>query len=115
MAWCSRLAALGVALGTALLAQACAQPPDRPEANASPGCQRRIIVSFKGAADAATVAGLAAATGVRLTVVSRLMPDTYVLDLAAAGPDAMCDAGLARVRADERVRAADPDRRRFPH
>ncbi len=114
-AWCSRLAALGVALGTVLLAQACAQPPDRSDANAAHVCQRRVIVSFTAVADAATVAAVATAARVRLTVVDRLMPDAYVVDLAADGPDAACDAGLTRVRADERVRAADPDRRRFPH
>jgi hypothetical protein len=115
MAWASRVSALGVALGTALLAQACAQPPGRSEANAGRDCQRRVIVSFKLAADAATVAALAADAGVRLAVVSRLMPDIYVLDLSAEGQDSVCDAGLARVRADARVRAADPDRRRIAH
>jgi hypothetical protein len=116
MAWCSRVSACGLALGTVLLAQACAQPPEQPPASvARPQCQRRVIVSFTAAADASTVAALAAAAEVRLTVVSRLMPDTYVLDLASAGSDTACDAGLARIRADARVRAADPDRRRVAH
>jgi hypothetical protein len=115
MAWCSRISALGVTLGTVLLAQACAQPVERSEANAASRCQRRVIVSFKNAVDAAAIAAVATDTGVRLAVVSRLMPDTYVLDLAVTGQDAACDAGLARVRADARVRAADPDRRRVPH
>jgi predicted methyltransferase len=111
----SRVSAFGLVLGTALLAQACAQPV-RPVATvAREQCRHRIIVSFSGAADAATVAALAAAAGVKLTIVSRLMPGTYVLDLAAAGPDSACDAGLARVRTDARVRAAEPDKRRGPN
>jgi hypothetical protein len=112
----SRFSAFSLALGTVLLTQACAQPPARGTTGAAgPQCQSRIIVSFAAVADTATVAAVATAAGVRLTVVSRLMPDTYVLDLLADGQDAACNVGLERIRHDARVRAAEPDRRRGPH
>ncbi|HVY63827.1 MAG TPA: hypothetical protein VHH11_03315 [Gammaproteobacteria bacterium] len=110
MLWRSRVPALGLAL----LAQACAQPQTNapaPAPAATGECQQRVIVSFQSAAGSDMVAALATATGVRLTVVSRLLPDTYVLDLAAAD----CGAALQRLRAAAGVRAADPDTRRHPH
>jgi hypothetical protein len=112
----SRVSVLGLALSTVLLAQACAQPSRSGTGAATrEQCERRIIVSFAAAPDAGTIAAVAAAARVQLAVVSRLLPDTYVLDLSSAGQDAACDAGLARVRADGRVRAADPDTRRAAH
>jgi len=115
MAWCSRVPALGLALGVAVLAQACAQPREQgplPAASAIDGqCRQRVIVTFASTAESETVAALASATGVRLSVVSRLLPTTYVLDLAA--PD--CNVALQKLRAAAGVRAAEPDSRRVPH
>jgi hypothetical protein len=115
IAWCSRVPALGLALGVAVLAQACAQPREQgalPAASAADGqCQQRIIVTFALAAETDTVAALAAATAVKLNVVSRLLPTTYVLDLSA--PD--CNAALLKLRGAAGVRAAEPDSRRVPH
>jgi hypothetical protein len=97
------------------LAQACAQPREQgvsPAASTAAGqCQQRIIVTFALAAETDAVAALAAATAVKLNVVSRLLPTTYVLDLSA--PD--CDAALKRLRGAVGVRAAQPDARRVPH
>jgi len=115
MAWCSRVPALGLAFGAAVLAQACAQPREHsasPAARAADGqCQQRIIVTFASPAENDSVAALAAATGVKLNVVSRLLPTTYVLDLAAQD----CNAALLRLRGAAGVRAADPDSRRVAH
>ena len=115
MAWYSRVPALGLALGVAVLAQACAQPREQatsPPANAAAAlCQQRVIVTFASAADTDVVAALAAAAAVKLNVVSRLLPTTYVLDLSA--PD--CNAAVKRLRSAAGVRAAEPDSRRVPH
>ena len=115
MAWCSRVPALCLALGVVVLAQACAEPREQaasPAASAADGqCRQRIIVTFAAAAESDTVAALAAATGVKLNVVSRPLPTTYVLDLSA--PD--CNAALLRLRGAAGVRAAEPDSRRVPH
>jgi hypothetical protein len=115
MVWCSRVPALGLALGVAVLAQACAQPREqgasRTASTADGQCQQRIIVTFAAAAGNDTVAALAAAAGVKLNIVSRLLPTTYVLDLSA--PD--CNAALLRLRGAAGVRAAEPDSRRVPH
>jgi len=115
MAWYSRVPALGLALGIAVLAQACAQPREQgasPTAGtAGVQCQQRIILTFAAAAESGVVASLAAATGVKLTVVSRLLPTTYVLDVSAAD----CNAALLRLRAAAGVRAVEPDSRRVPH
>jgi hypothetical protein len=115
MAWCSRVPALGLALGVAVLAQACAQPREQgtsPAASAADGqCQQRIIVTFAAPAENDTVAALAAAAGVKLNVVSRLLATTYVLDLSA--PD--CNAALLKLRGAAGVRAVEPDARRLPH
>ena len=114
MAWCSRVPALGLALCVAVFAQACAEPRE-PGASPAPSsavqCRQRVIVTFAAAAESEAVAALAAATGVRLAVVSRLLPTTYVLDLSAAD----CSAALGRLRAAAGVRAAEPDTRRVPH
>jgi len=113
--WFSRVPALGLALGVAVLAQACAQPREQgasPVATAADGqCKQRIIVTFAAAAENDTVAALAAATAVKLNVVSRLLPTTYVLDLSAAD----CNAALLKLRGAAGVRAAEPDSRRVPH
>ena len=115
MAWCPRVPALGLALGVAVLAQACAQPREQgasPTASAADGqCQQRIIVTFAAAAESDTVTALAASTAVKLNVVSRLLPTTYVLDLSAAD----CNAALLRLRGAAGVRAVEPDSRRVPH
>ena len=109
-----------VALGllAAVLAHACAEPRDdrsSPVAATAGDCSARILVGFVAAADATVVAAVAQAAAVRLTIVSRLLPDLYVLDLSSDGPDSACVAALERVRADARVRAADLDTRRQPN
>jgi len=114
MAWCPRVPALGLALGVAVLAQACAQPREQgaSPADAADGqCQQRIIVTFASAAESDMVAALAASTAVKLNVVSRLLPTTYVLDLSAAD----CNAALLRLRGAAGVRAVELDSRRVPH
>ena len=74
-------------------------------------CKQRIIVTFAAAAENDTVAALAAATEVKLNVVSRLLPTTYVLDLSASD----CNTALLKLRGAAGVRAAEPDSRRVPH
>ena len=113
MAWCSRVPALGVALGVAVLAQACAQPREHgaaPAGSTAGGqCQQRVIVTFTLPAESAEVEALAASAGVGLTVVSRPLPTTYVLDVAAT---ADCAVALTRLRNAAGVRAVEPDARR---
>ena len=114
MAWCSRVPALGVALGVAVLAQACAQPREQAGSSSSSAagqCQQRIIVTFAAAAENDSIAALAAATAVKLNVISRLLPTTYVLDLSAAD----CNAALVRLRDVTGVRAVELDSRRVRH
>lgn len=114
MPWCPRVPAASLALGIAVLAQACAQPREQvaPSAHVADGqCQQRIIVTFAAAAESDVVASLAAAAAVKLAVVSRLLPTTYVLDLSAAD----CNAALLRLRNAAGVRAVEPDSRRVPH
>ena len=101
---------LGLALGVAVLAQACAQPREQGAAAAGGQCQR-IIVTFVSAAENDTVSALAATTAVKLNVVSRLLPTTYLLDLSAAD----CNAALTRLRGAAGVRAVELDSRRVPH
>jgi hypothetical protein len=84
-------------------------------ATTSADCSARILIGFVTAADESVVAAVAQAAAVRLTIVSRLLPDLYVIDLSSDGPDSACAAALERVRADTRVRSADLDTRRAPH
>ena len=113
MMYRSRIPALGLALGLAVLAHACAEPRERgaaPPANDSSGqCQQRVIVTFADAAESSVVSALAASAGVGLEVVSHPLPTTYVLDLAAT---VHCDVALMRVRNAAGVRAVEPDARR---
>lgn len=108
--------ALGVVLGAAALAQACTAPP-RAQGSASAAstvageCRQRIILTFALPSEPDVVAGLAAAAGVKLDVVSRLLPTTYTLDLAA--PD--CAVAVQKLQAAVGVRAVEPDSRRVPH
>jgi len=96
-------------------AHACAEPPQQTSSVAAEGeCEARIVVTFKAPAEPSVVAALATATQVRLTVVNRLLPDLYVLDLGARGDESACGAALERLRADARVRSADLDTRRAP-
>ncbi len=114
MARCTRVPALGLALGVAVLAQACAQPREQgasPAATPAAGQCQRIILTFASTAESDIVASLAAAAAVKLAIVSRLLPTTYVLDLAAAD----CNAALLRLRNAAGVRAVETDSRRVPH
>jgi hypothetical protein len=116
MAWWSRVPALGVVLGITVLAQACTEPRQQAAAtvagDAAGQCRQRIIVTFAAPAESDAVAALAASAGVGLTVISRLLPTTYVLDLAAT---ADCSVALLRLRNAAGVRAVEPDSRRVPH
>jgi hypothetical protein len=90
---------------------ACAAP--RAE-NVGMPCQARVIVGFLGGANNDSIAAVAIASDTRLTVVEQLLPDLYVLDLAASG-DSACAAALERLRADRHVRSAELDARRAPN
>jgi hypothetical protein len=90
--------------------QACAEP--RAQVAAAGECRARIVVGFAMPVDAEDVAALAVTLNVRLVVVSRLLPDLYVLDLAA---DDACTGALERVRSDPNVRSAELDSRRAPN
>ncbi len=105
-----RLALCAVLAG---VAQACAEP--RAQTAAAGECRARIVVGFVAPLDADGVAKLAVARDVRLVVVSRLLPDLYVLDLTANGAAAACAAALERVRTDPAVRSAELDSRRGPN
>ena len=111
MAWRSKLPELGVLLGAAVVAQACAQPRAQSPSAANGECRERIIVTFVNAVEPDTVSALAASAGVRLDVVSRLLPATYVLDMTAAD----CGLALERMRGAVGIRAVEPDARRQPH
>ena len=115
MTWCPRVPAVGLALGVAVLAQACAQPREQGASHAAgtvaAQCQQQIIVTFAVAAENDRVVALAAATDVKLNVVSRLLPTTYVVDLSAAD----CNAALVRLRDATGVRAVELDSRRVRH
>jgi hypothetical protein len=100
-------------LAIAACAQACAQAPEHPPAAAG-SCRTRIIVGFRAPSDAHDIAALATAHALTLSVVNRLLPDLYVLDLDAGG-DPACAAALERLRADARVRSVELDARRSPH
>ncbi len=107
-----RAACLRLCLCAALasVTQACAEP--RAQGAAAGECRARIVVGFAVPTGAEAVAALAATRSVRLVVVSRLLPDLYVLDLAA---DDACMDALERVRGDPRVRSAELDSRRAPN
>ncbi|MEO8467927.1 MAG: hypothetical protein ABI640_21615 [Gammaproteobacteria bacterium] len=113
MTYSSRVPTLGLALGVAVFAHACAEPPEHgtsPAASDSSGqCQQQIIVTFASAAESSEVEALAASAGVGLNVISHPLPATYVLDLAAT---VHCDVALMRLRNAAGVRAAEPDVRR---
>jgi hypothetical protein len=104
---------LALCVALAGVMQGCAEP--RAQAAAAAECRARIVVGFVASIDTDGVARLAAASDVRLAVVSRLLPDLYVLDLAANGADAACIAALDRVRNDPSVRSAELDSRRAPN
>jgi hypothetical protein len=101
-------------LAIAACAQACAQAPQETSA-ASGGCNARILIGFRAPADAAVVAALASSHALTLSVVNRLLPDLYVLDLGARGGGPACADAIERLRADTRVRSVELDSRRAPH
>jgi hypothetical protein len=70
---------------------------------------------LRAPSDANDIAALATAHALTLSVVNRLLPDLYVLDVAAGGGDPACGAALERLRADARVRSVELDARRSPH
>src|SRR5512138_3878659 len=106
---------LGLALGAAVLAQACTQPREQrsaSEATTVAGeCRQRIIVTFALPSEPDVVSALAASAAVKLDVVSRPLPTTYVLDLATTD----CATAMQKMRAAVGVRAVEPDSRRSPH
>lgn len=101
-------------LAIALCAQACAQTPSQRTVAAG-DCTARIVVGFRAPAEPTAVSDLAATHSLTLSIVSRLLPDLYVLDLGARGGDPACAAAIERLRADARVRSVELDARRAPH
>ena len=99
-------------LAIAACAQACAQPPQQPAVG---DCHSRVVVGFRAAADSDAIATLAASHALTLSIVNRLLPDLYVLDLGARGGDSACAAAVERLRTDARVRSVELDARRAPH
>ena len=61
------------------------------------------------------IATLATSNALMLTIVDRLLPDLYVLDLGTRGDDLACGAAVERLRADARVRSVELDARRAAH
>ena len=100
-------------LAIAACAQACAQAPAQPPAAAG-GCSARVVVGFHAATDGDAIAALATSHALTLSIVNRLLPDLYVLDLGARGGDPACEAAVERLRADSRVRSVELDARREP-
>src|SRR5262245_10489838 len=100
-------------LAIALCAQACAQAPSH-RIVAARDCSARIVVGFRAPAEPAAISDLGSTHSLTLTIVSRLLPDLYVLDLGASGGDAACAAAIEQLRADARVRSVDLDARRAP-
>lgn len=111
----SRAPALGLALSALVATQACTQPREQSAASTPSTvggqCRQRIVVSFANDSDPDVVAALASSTGTELNVVNRLLPTTYVIDLAAQD----CATALQKLRAAVGVRSVEPDARRLPH
>ena len=106
-------------LAAALLACTLLEPAVRAagdEAAPASGCRVRVILGLVHAMpsppDEAWVRDLAAANGVELHYLRAITPRLYVLRLSAAGAGGGCDAALARLRADPRLRSAQIDQRR---
>jgi hypothetical protein len=100
-------------LAIAACAQACAQTQEQRSVAAG-DCSARIVVGFRAPAEPAAISGLAASHSLTLSIVSRLLPDLYVIDLGARGGAAACAAALEQLRADQRVRSVELDARRAP-
>ena len=103
-----------LAIAIALCAQACAQTSSQRTLAAS-DCTARIVVGFRAPAEPAAISDVAATHSLTLSIVSRLLPDLYVLDLATRGGDAACAAAIEQLRADALVRSVELDARRAPH
>jgi hypothetical protein len=58
------------------------------------------------------VQDLAAANGVQLRYLRAITPRLYVFSMSAETATGGCDAALARLRADSRLRSAQIDQRR---
>jgi hypothetical protein len=86
------------------------------EAAPAAGCQVRVILGLVKAMppppDDAWVKELAAANGVELRYLRAITPRLYVFRMTAAGADGACDAAIARLRGDARLRSAQIDQRR---
>jgi hypothetical protein len=103
----------------ALLAGALLVSPPRvrgAEAAPAAGCRVRVILGLVEAMppppDDAWVQELAAANGVQLRFLRAITPRLYVFRMTAAGADGACDAAMARLRGDSRLRSAQIDQRR---
>jgi len=101
-------------LAIAACAQACAQTPEQLPVAAG-DCRSRVVVGFRAPPDSDAIAALATSHALTLSIVDRLLPDLYVLDLGARGDDLACGAAVERLRADARVRSVELDARRAPH
>jgi len=92
--------ALGVVLGAAALAQACAGPQEQRSTAAASTvageCRQRILLTFALPSEPEVVNALAASAAVKLDVVSHPLPTTYVLDLATTD----CATAVQKLRND---------------
>jgi hypothetical protein len=89
-----------------------------PGAEATPpaACRVRVILGLVQAMppppDDTWVQDLAAANGVQLHYLRAITPRLYVFSMSAAIADGGCDAAIARLRRDSRLRSAQIDQRR---
>jgi hypothetical protein len=104
------LAAIGASLS------ACAPHSDALTAVAGgPDCSVPIIVAFTQATGADRLAALARVAGVRITMIRPIAPTLQAMMLEADGDDAVCAAGIERLRALPNVRSVDRDQQRRIH
>jgi len=113
--------AVSILVSMALAANGCAAWADRPsnrsvDLASAGGCHARVIMtftqSFEGTPPESFVAEIARAANVALAFVRAAGPGLYVYQLDSGATDENCEASLARLRGDGRVRSVDLDARR---
>ena len=86
------------------------------EAAPAAACRVRVILGLVQAMPPPPtdtwVQELAAANGVQLHYLRAITPDLYVFRMTAASSAGDCDAAIARLRGDWRLRSAQIDQRR---
>jgi hypothetical protein len=101
------------ALGCALLAASGRLPA--AEAAPAAACRVRVILGLVHAIAPPPdrwVQELAAANGVQLRYLRAITPRLYVFNMSAETATGGCDAAIARLRSDARLRSAQIDQRR---